>query len=93
VVGSADEGAEASSPDADPDRESDDEDDEPDDLALATASGDGAASGDLAGWARACSSSPSANGRGGRAKVRCRSTSASVGAPCEELGEKDMVNG
>lgn len=52
----SDDVVEASSPDAD--RESDE--DEPEGLDLATASGEGAAS--LAGWARACSSSPSANG-------------------------------
>jgi hypothetical protein len=85
----SDEEDEASSPDADADRESDDDEDEPEDLDLATASGDGAAS--LVGWARACSSSPSANGWGGLANVRWRRTSASVGAPCEELGESDMV--
>src|SRR3954453_6980060 len=84
---SSDDEDEASSPGAEPDFESDE--DEPDDLDLASASGDGAAS--LAGWVRACRSSPSAKGCGGRANVRWRRTSASVGAPCVELGESDMV--
>jgi hypothetical protein len=85
----SEEAAEASSPDAEPDPGRESDEDEPEGLDLAAASGDGAAS--LAGWARACSNSPSAKGWGGRANVRWRRTSASVGAPCEELGESDMV--
>jgi hypothetical protein len=54
----SDEEAEASSPDAEPDPPPDD--DEPEDLGRATASGDGASP--FVGWARAWSSSPSANG-------------------------------
>lgn len=85
----ADEEGAASSPEAAPDSLSDDEDDdEPEGLDLATATGDGAAS---PAWLRAWSSSPSANGLGGRANVRWRRTSASVGAPCGKLGESDMV--
>jgi hypothetical protein len=53
----SDEDVEASSPGAEPDPPPDDE---PEDLDFATASGDGASP--FEGWARAWSSSPSANG-------------------------------